>query len=94
MGASGRVGVAGQSEACWTHDTLEILPLIKAPTLVIVGTKDRIINPVSSEVIAGKIPSAKLVKVEGGSHNFSLEMKNVFNREVPHFLKNETPSIN
>jgi len=59
-----------------------------------VGTKDRVINPVSSEVIAGKIPNAKLVKVEGGSHTFSLEKKNVFNREVLHFLKNDTPGIN
>jgi len=94
MGASGRVGIAGQSEACRKHNTLERLPLITAPTLVIVGTKDRIINPVSSEVIAGKIPHAKLVKVEGGSHTFSLEMKNVFNREVLNFLKSDTPGIN
>ena len=94
MGASGRVGIAEQSEACRKHDTLERLPLITAPTLVIVGTKDRIINPISSEVIAGKIPNAKLVKVEGGSHTLFLEMKNVFNREVLNFLKNDTPGIN
>jgi pimeloyl-ACP methyl ester carboxylesterase len=93
-GASGRVGVAGQSEACLKHDTLERLSSITAPTLVIVGTGDRIIKPVSSEVIAGKIPNAKLVKVEGGSHYFSFEMKNVFNREVLNFLKSGAPSIN
>jgi pimeloyl-ACP methyl ester carboxylesterase len=45
MGASGWVGIAGQREACLKHDTLERLPLITAPTLVIVGTKDRIVNP-------------------------------------------------
>ena len=48
MGTSGRVGIAGQSEACLKHNTLERLPLITAPTLVIVGTGDRIIKPVSS----------------------------------------------
>lgn len=94
MGASGRVGISGQNEACRQHDTLERLPLITAPTLVIVGTKDRVIAPVSSEVIAGKIPDARLVKVEGGSHFFSLEMKNVFNREVLNFLKNGNTGIN
>ncbi len=94
MGASGRVGIAGQSEACLKHNTLERLSLITAPTLVIVGTGDRIIKPVSSEVIAGKIPNAKLVRVEGGSHYFSFEMKNVFNREVLNFLKSDAPSIN
>jgi pimeloyl-ACP methyl ester carboxylesterase len=69
-------------------------PSIKAPTLVIVGTGDRIIRPVSSEVLAGKIPNAKLVGVEGASHYFSFEMKNIFNREVLNFLKSDTPGIN
>ena len=94
IGASGRVGIAGQSEACLKHDTLERLSSITAPTLVIVGTGDRIIKPISSEVIAGKIPKAKLVKVEGASHYFSFEMKTVFNREVLNFLKGDAPGIN
>jgi len=94
IGASGRVGIAGQSEACLKHDTLDRLSSITAPTLVIVGTGDRIIKPVSSEVIARKIPNAKLVKVEGASHYFSFEMKNVFNREVLNFLKGDAPGRN
>ena len=94
MGTSGTVGIAGQSEACRKHNTLERLPLITAPTLVIVGTGDRIIKPVSSEVIAGKIPNAKLVRIEGGSHYFSFEMKSVFNREVLNFLKSDAPCMN
>jgi len=94
VGASGRVGIAGQSEACLKHDTLERLSSITAPTLVIVGTGDRIIKPVSSEVIAVKIPNAKLVKVEGASHYFSFEMKTVFNREVLNFLKSAAPRPN
>ncbi len=94
MRASDRVGIEGQSEACRLHNTLDRLPLITAPTLVIVGTGDRIIKPVSSEVIASKIPNAKLVRVEGGSHYFSLEMKKIFNREVLNFLQSDAPSIN
>jgi pimeloyl-ACP methyl ester carboxylesterase len=93
-GASGRVGIEGQTEACLKHNTLERLSSITAPTLVIVGTGDRIIKPVSSEVIAGKIPNAKLVRVEGASHYFSFEMKNVFNREVLNFLKSDAPGLN
>ena len=92
--ASDRVGIAGQSEACLKHDTVERLSSITAPTLIIVGTGDRIIKPVSSEVIAGRIPNAKLVKVEGASHYFSFEMKRVFNREVLNFLKSDAPGIN
>jgi pimeloyl-ACP methyl ester carboxylesterase len=94
MGTSGRVGIAGQSEACLKHDTLDRLRLITAPTLVIVGTEDRIIKPVSSEVIAGKIPNAKLVRVEGGPHYLPFETKNVFNREVLNFLKSDPPCVN
>lgn len=94
VGNSTSVGIAGQSEACRKHNTLERLPLITAPTLVIVGTGDRIIKPVSSEVIAGRIPNARLVRVEGGSHCFSFEMKNEFNREVLNFLRTDAPSLN
>lgn len=86
IGASARMGIAGQRAACASHDTLDRLPSITAPTLVIVGSEDRIINPVSSEVIAGKIPGARLVKVEGGSHSFSLEMKKTFNQFVLDYL--------
>ncbi len=93
VGTSGTAGIAGQSEACRRHNTLDRLPLITAPTLVIVGTGDRIIKPVSSEVIAGKIRNAKLVRVEGGSHCFSFEMKNEFNREVLNFLKSDAPRV-
>jgi pimeloyl-ACP methyl ester carboxylesterase len=85
------VGTEGQSEACRKHNTLKRLSSITAPTLVIVGTRDRLIKPVSSEVIADNIPAAKLVKVEGGSHYLSFEMKNVFNREVLNFLRSHAP---
>jgi pimeloyl-ACP methyl ester carboxylesterase len=94
VGTSGTAGLAGQSEACRKHNTLDRLRLIAAPTLVIVGTGDRVIKPVSSEVIAGKIPNAKLVRVEGGSHCFPFEMKTVFNREVLNFLKSDAPGVN
>jgi pimeloyl-ACP methyl ester carboxylesterase len=80
-------GLKAQREACNNHNALGRLPLIKAPTLVIVGTDDRIIKPVSSDVIAGKIPGAKLVKIEGGSHMLSMEMKDRFNKEILDFLR-------
>lgn len=68
-----RIGVEGhrgQMEAVVGHTTLDRLHLIEAPTLVMTGTEDRIVPPHSSEVIASRIPNAKLVKVEGGSHAF------------------------
>lgn len=90
--ASARAGIEGQTVACNTHNTLDRLSLIKAPTLVITGTDDRIIKPVSSEVIARNIPGATLDKIEGGSHASFAEMKTLFNRKVLDFLKPETPA--
>jgi len=84
-----RIGVEGhleQMEAVVGHSTGDRLHLIQAPTLVLTGTDDRIIPPRSSEEIASKIPNAKLVKVQGGSHAFFLEMRGRFNREVLAFL--------
>jgi len=85
-----RVGVGGllkQMEAIVAHRTVDRLHLIEAPTLVITGTEDRIVSPRFSEEIASLIPNAKLVKVEGGSHAFNIEMRGTFNREVLDFLK-------
>lgn len=80
-------GVAAQFEAIVGHDTLDRLHMIEAPTLVTMGTQDRLIRPSSSEVIANRIPNAKLVKVDGGSHAFFLGMRGRFNREVLDFLR-------
>ena len=85
-----RVGVQGhleQMEAVVGHSTLDRLHLIEAPTLVITGTEDRIMPPRSSEEIASRIPNARLVKVEGGSHAFFMEMRGRFNREILDFLR-------
>jgi len=81
-------GSAEQSEALMAHDAADRLGMIKASMLVLTGTEDRLVNPVSSEVIASLVPGAKLVKVSGGGHSFSLEMSSKFNREVLDFLRN------
>jgi 3-oxoadipate enol-lactonase len=80
-------GLLGQWEAQLGHNTFDKLSTIKVPTLVLTGTKDRVIKTSSSEVIAKLIPNAKLVKVEDGSHLFSMEMSGRFNKEVLDFLR-------
>lgn len=80
-------GVAAQFHAIVGHDTLERLQMIRAPTLVITGTRDRIIKPSSSEVLARGIPNAKLVKIEGGSHSIFIGNRKRFNKEVLDFLR-------
>jgi pimeloyl-ACP methyl ester carboxylesterase len=76
-------------EATVGNTTLDRLHLIKAPTLVILGTEDKFCPPRSIEALATKIPNAKLVQIKGGSHNILVEMKNRFNKEVLDFLRND-----
>ena len=78
--------ISGQLEAAAAYSTLDRLQQIKAPTLVIVGTGDKLMPVHSSEVLADRIPDAELVKVEGGSHAFFMEMRGRFNKEVLDFL--------
>jgi len=74
-------------EATVGNTTLDRLHLIKAPTLVILGTEDKFCPPRSIEAMATRIPHARLVKIDGGSHNILVEMKGRFNKEVLDFLK-------
>jgi pimeloyl-ACP methyl ester carboxylesterase len=45
------------------------LAKIRVPTLVIHGTKDRLVNPSGGRATAKAIPGARLVKVEGMGHD-------------------------
>ena len=78
--------ISGQMEAAMAHSTLDRLDQIEAPTLVIVGTGDRLVPSQSSELLANMIPNARLVRVNGGSHPFFMEMRGRFNKEVLDFL--------
>jgi 3-oxoadipate enol-lactonase len=80
-------GFIKQWEAVAGYSALDRLRKIGARTLVMTGTDDRLVDPHSSEVIAGLIPNSKLVKVGGGSHAFFMEMSDRFNTEVLNFLK-------
>jgi len=82
-------GLMGQFGAIAGCNTLDRLHTIQVPTLVITGTEDKLVPPGSSEVIASKIPNAKLVKVEGGSHTYIMEMRGRFNKEVLDFLRGD-----
>jgi len=76
----------GQMGAVRGYETKSRLHLIHAPTLVITGTEDKLVPPCFSEMIAMRIPNARLVKVGGGSHAFFIEMSSRFNREVLDFV--------
>jgi 3-oxoadipate enol-lactonase len=80
-------GFVAQFEAALGHNALDRLHLIQAPTLVMAGATDRLVSPRSSEVLASRIPGARLVMIAGGSHTLVAENRHRFNDEVLDFLK-------
>ena len=82
-------GYQAQGAAATAHDALDRLHLIQAPTLVLVGTNDRLLRTSSSGVIASKIPQAKTVEIKGGSHDMCIEKSKEFNTQVMAFLQSE-----
>jgi 3-oxoadipate enol-lactonase len=80
-------GVLDQLRAVSKHNTIDRLDQIKAPTLVMAGTGDKIVPTEFSRIVAQHIPGARFLEFEGGSHSFFMEMSKRFNREVVEFLK-------
>jgi pimeloyl-ACP methyl ester carboxylesterase len=75
-----------QVSAVMHHDASAELAALRAPTLVLTGTKDLLVPAHHSDVLARLIPHARLVKIEDGSHGFNIEMKDRFNQTVLDFL--------
>src|SRR5437016_1671166 len=55
------------------HETLPRLQQIRAPTLVLTGSADKLVPAANSEVLARSIPGARLVVFPNAGHVFPLE---------------------
>jgi len=75
-----------QLEATYTFTTFDRIPQIKAPTLVITGADDVLIPAKNSEIIAARIPGAKLHIIADAGHAFMLNRDEFLNVFVP-FVK-------
>ena len=75
-----------QVGAVLQHDTTARLNQVRAPTLVLTGTDDKLVPPRHSHALQRLIPGARLVELEGGTHGFNIEMKDAFNKAVLDFL--------
>lgn len=64
---------ARQAEAISKEDTWDRLPGIKAPTMIITGTSDRIVPFKNSELLEERIPGAELVLLQDKLHGFFIE---------------------
>lgn len=64
---SGR-GILNQMAAIMSFNLEEAIKEIEIPTLVVHGTGDRLLDFSNGELIAAKIPGARLVAIEGAGH--------------------------
>lgn len=75
-----------QGEAIMRFNAYDRLPQIKAPTLVIAGTADRLIPVENSRILASRIPNAELVILENVGHGFFTEALEEANKAILDFL--------
>jgi 3-oxoadipate enol-lactonase len=61
-------GWQSQAAAGALHDAFDRLGEIKAPTLVIHGTEDAVVDPRNAELLAERIPGARLEPLRGCGH--------------------------
>lgn len=73
-------------QACMVHDMLGRLQTIKAPTLVLVGSEDRLLPPFHSEYLQRAIPGARLSVIKASGHFPHLERPREFFQAVTEFL--------
>jgi len=72
-------GYALAAESMATTDLSSELPSIIAPTLVLCGAEDTVTGHVESQAIAGAIPNAVYVQLQGAGHLANQESPRAFN---------------
>lgn len=75
-------------EATVMSDSHSKLHEIQVPTLVVVGTEDKLTTPEIAEEIRDQIPNSRLIMIDGAGHLVNIEEPGAFNRQVREFLVN------
>ncbi|WP_329117940.1 alpha/beta fold hydrolase [Streptomyces sp. NBC_01353] len=76
-----------QLESFTRHDTLDRLPGITAPTLVLAGERDIATPPRFGRIVADAIPGARFEVLEGEAHQPFQESPDAFNARVDAFWR-------
>jgi 3-oxoadipate enol-lactonase len=86
-GATDVSGYIGHFAADLAHETLERLPQITCPVLVVHGDQDLITLPAYNQRVAGAIPGAQLVEIPKAGHLAFLEQPEAMNAAIGKFLQ-------
>lgn len=77
-----------QAEALFRwQGTYDKLPGIRSPVLVLTGADDVVIPPENSDLLAERIPGARLVRFAGAGHGLQYQCPEEFARIVTEFLQ-------
>jgi 3-oxoadipate enol-lactonase len=79
--------LVSQGNVIMTLDTYDRLAEIKAPTLVIAGSRDRLIPCENSELLASRIPGAELEIIDNAGHGFITDSTGKAAKAVLDFLR-------
>jgi pimeloyl-ACP methyl ester carboxylesterase/molybdopterin/thiamine biosynthesis adenylyltransferase len=82
-----------QSLAGITHDSRVWLSTIKAPTLILSGTADKLVRPQHAEFLARSLTNSRLLELDGAPHFFHWECADRFNRELLLFQEQLQPVV-
>ena len=79
-------GYMAQLQGILAWESYSRIAQMKVPTLVIHGKSDALVPPANGELIAGRIPGAKLVLLEHASHLFTTDQTEAAHKEILDFL--------
>ena len=79
-------GYTAQLQAVFTWQAFDRLPQIAAPTLVIHGRNDRLVPHGNGELIAARIPGARLLLLPSANHLFITDQPEATARAIMEFL--------
>jgi pimeloyl-ACP methyl ester carboxylesterase len=88
-----RSGLLRTIRGTMDHRVRDRLAQVTQPTLLVVGSEDRIVDPRQAITAAGLLPRGRLVVLEGCGHAPQIEQADVINRLVVEFLQERSPDV-
>jgi len=75
-----------QVDACLAHDTLDLVPLLRTPSLVLVGEDDILTPPRYARALAAALPAGEVMLVPATGHACFLETPKPCTERILRFL--------
>jgi pimeloyl-ACP methyl ester carboxylesterase len=88
-----RSGLLRTIRGTMDHRVRDRLAQVTQPTLLVVGSEDRIVDPRQAITAAGLLPRGRLVVLQGCGHAPQIEQADVINRLVVEFLQERSPDV-